>query len=745
MNAINDRSRPTASGPLGRQYSLDPMGPRAMLSLGDGNQPPSVGPVGRPWIPEQPGDQVTESDFKRTTQTRSESESDTGATDSVIRTESDAQTDRANISMANGPTDSNVIPSSSDSAVHSLGERLTQTKSVSKSVAGIADPVIQTGCEVQTDRVNISIANGPTDSSVTPPSSDSGVHSLGEQWENMSANSMNTGSIQTVKTFYGGDTSQIDRKSPQENRKVVFGKKDSMVYSTTDSQNSDIAAMSDFSDDENWSQGELQPSILTVSDDSIKKELNSCDESVPDITTAGVGSISLDPNDKEYWTKFRLLTRQAFMLDNDKLSESSYPDAVKELVIRSRLTMMKLNEGEDMPLEQCEEGETSDYSDSESTTSIYSSVCQHREEDYYDWHYDRAPIVPDITANEAIGRLRNAENNGGQCPTSTEGNDDKADLYSEPGGRARSELSPEKAVMDIHIVSVDCFTDDDITVGMRNLAGVSDTNEYVVMRVSMITAEVSQGHINSDSNDSPGIQDCVSAEREKQDDLLAHMDFKQCEIDSLQKMTGNCFGVCGLTHRLNRLEIDWCWECIDRLIWGYRVSCVVTIVTKNRTVGIDVFIEGSCVYASTRGLEDGPVRPCDVIPVYVWMTEQFKDVLRGSPDSGEFGNETGPVARNGQSVLDLDWLDGHPNRRGGSVITRTDATVTQYCSYMGEIPTEDGARRNRPAVWINVFNIRPVFVRCSNDTDTAWTMGCFLSKGWTDFRLCQGLSEQPSI
>ena len=62
-------------------------------------------------------------------------------------------------------------------------------------------------------------------------------------------------------------------------------------------------------------------------------------------------------------------------------------------------------------------------------------------------------------------------------------------------------------------------------------------------------------------------------------------------------------------------------------MWGYRVSCVVTIVTKNRSVGIDVFTEGSCVYASTRGLEDGPVRPCDVIPVYVWMTEKFKDVL----------------------------------------------------------------------------------------------------------------------
>ena len=192
------------------------MGPRVMSSLGDGNQPPCVGPECRPLIPEQPGDQVSEPDYKRTTQTRSESESDTGAPDSVIQTESEVQTGRLNISMANGPMDSSVIPPSSDSVVHSLGERTTQTKSEAESVAGIPDPVIQTGSKVQTDRVNISMANGLTDSSVTPPSSDSGVHSLVEQWENMSTNSMSTGSIQTVKTFYGGDTSQNKSARKQE-------------------------------------------------------------------------------------------------------------------------------------------------------------------------------------------------------------------------------------------------------------------------------------------------------------------------------------------------------------------------------------------------------------------------------------------------------------------------------------------------------------------------------------------------
>ena len=197
---------------------------------------------------------------------------------------------------------------------------------------------------------------------------------------------------------------------------MVCGNKDSMAYSTTDSPNSDIVAMSDFSDDEDGPQGELRPKILTecVSDDSIKEESINCERSDPDMTTAGVGSKSLDPNDKEYWTKFRLLTRQAFLLDNVKLSESDYPDVVKEVVTRSRLTVIEFNKGEDQPLEQYNEGEMSDDSDVDSTINMYKSKYDHNLEDYRDWHYDRAPIVPDVTADDDIGTVRNADNKDGQ-------------------------------------------------------------------------------------------------------------------------------------------------------------------------------------------------------------------------------------------------------------------------------------------------------------------------------------------
>ena len=135
IHAVDASDWPTAGGPVGRLLSLDPMGPSGMLSLDVYNQPPAVSPVGKPSIPGPMGHPGSEPDCGQTIQPRSESESSTG----------------------------------------------------------VPDPVIQTGSDVQTDRMNIGTANGQTGSSDTPPSSDSGVHSLEEQWENMSTGSLDMG------------------------------------------------------------------------------------------------------------------------------------------------------------------------------------------------------------------------------------------------------------------------------------------------------------------------------------------------------------------------------------------------------------------------------------------------------------------------------------------------------------------------------------------------------------------------
>ena len=129
---------PTAGEPVTRLHSSDPMGPSGMLLRDGYNQPPTVGPVGKPSRP-GPGDQLESiADCGQTIQLRGESE------------------------------DTNKVP----------------------------DPVIQTGSDVQTHIMNTGTAHGQTDPCDTPPSRDSGVHSLEEHWENMSTESLDTTSEQ---------------------------------------------------------------------------------------------------------------------------------------------------------------------------------------------------------------------------------------------------------------------------------------------------------------------------------------------------------------------------------------------------------------------------------------------------------------------------------------------------------------------------------------------------------------------
>ena len=110
--------------PLDRPTSLDPMGPREMLSLGDGIQPASIGPVCRPWTTGQLQIQTGEPDYERSTPTGSESESDAETLHSVIRTEGEVYTGRVNTSVDTGRTEPSEVPFLGDSAMYSLGAQI---------------------------------------------------------------------------------------------------------------------------------------------------------------------------------------------------------------------------------------------------------------------------------------------------------------------------------------------------------------------------------------------------------------------------------------------------------------------------------------------------------------------------------------------------------------------------------------------------------------------------------------------
>ena len=226
-----DPDRPVADGPVGQSFIVGPVGPRRMFSPYELNQPVTVGPVDQPFTTSPVGTHEGEPDCKRTDQI---SESPVGSTE-------------------------------------------------------ILDRVKQTEGPSRTDFAKSGIINEPASSGDTPPSSDSGVHSLGEQWENMSTSSIDMGSEQYNRPTPGNvsgrrvsdsrvppnteededidypwtdcllnkglnDNVYIDIQNKdgriQYNKVTICENESSSVDSGTDGVNSDIGALADFSDDD---------------------------------------------------------------------------------------------------------------------------------------------------------------------------------------------------------------------------------------------------------------------------------------------------------------------------------------------------------------------------------------------------------------------------------------------------------------------------------------------------------------
>ena len=112
--------RPVADGPVGQSFIVGPVGPRRMFSPYELNQPVTVGPVDQPFTTSPVGTHEGEPDCKWTDQI---SESPVGSTeilDRVKQTEGPSRTDFAKSGIVNEPASSGDTPPSSDSGVHSL-------------------------------------------------------------------------------------------------------------------------------------------------------------------------------------------------------------------------------------------------------------------------------------------------------------------------------------------------------------------------------------------------------------------------------------------------------------------------------------------------------------------------------------------------------------------------------------------------------------------------------------------------
>ena len=235
-------------------------------------------------------------------------------------------------------------------------------------------------------------------------------------------------------------------------------------------------------------------------------------------------------------------------------------------------------------------------------------------------------------------------------------------MCSEPDARAKFELSPTRHVVALDKIGVNCITDGDVTVNKGNVAGESDALEDEYIRVSMISVDETRSGTSEHIHNSLGIRDCVITECETQPTWFAYRDSALCKTKSLQISMTYCFGVCGSTNHFYSTDLKWCVECVDRLIWGFLVSCVLSIVTRNRSVGTDVFLGGSDVFVSIWGLLDGLITPCDAMHGCLWRTEDFKDTLHNVM----LGNRAKMISHNipwGEDNCDI-WT-GSINRSDG--------------------------------------------------------------------------------
>ena len=401
--------------------------------------------------------------------------------------------------------------------------------------------------------------------------------------------------------------------------RTEFVVNDHMSFLSTIGHNSDIADMGDFSDEDNehWDEVEtsedVQTEVRTGGVDN--NDSNSCVRSELAQKPTVVIPHCMEIHDEEYWTNFRFQAKQAFKLDNVALAASDFPIAVKELVVKSRVTMQDINDRAERQYEEEEEWKTAGktvkpsffYNDTDRLEDFSIPVS--------DWCRKGSPIVDEEPTKTVFGPVTGSEERRNRYKIA-----DSGDNFRDPDARARSELSQAKSAIAMGYT----FTVDDGAIGIgRNMTGdaVAEENEYI--RVSMISVDEHRTVQSDFKHDSLVIRDCALPECVTQPMLAAYEDLTVCVRESLPSVTTSCFGLCGLTNQFHHADFEWCVECVNRLLWGFIVSCVVSIVGR----GIDVFITGCDVLVSIGARLDGLITPGDAMRLCLWRTEDFKDML----------------------------------------------------------------------------------------------------------------------
>ena len=187
-----DQIQSVADGPVGQYITRSTVGPDGMLSTGDSDQPMAEGPVGQ-YITRSP----VGSDGMLSTCDSDQPVADGPVGPSFIlgpvgprRMCSQCKPDQP---VAVGPVGQSFTPG--PVGLCGIISKCEPNNPIADSPVGsteILDPVDQTERPIQIDIMKIVTTDEPASLVETPPSSYSGIHSWGEQWENMSISTADT-------------------------------------------------------------------------------------------------------------------------------------------------------------------------------------------------------------------------------------------------------------------------------------------------------------------------------------------------------------------------------------------------------------------------------------------------------------------------------------------------------------------------------------------------------------------------
>ena len=432
---------PVTDGPAGLVRTRRPVGDVMLPALQDEVRPSAGGLMGQ--IPDP---------CVQSSPTRNESAMNTEFLPPVIKPEGEALRGRMRPSVVMKRTEPSEVKCSPEVLINTA-----EGSSVSPSIN--QDPIIRTGPDDRTNNMKLDMIKGRSDLSVVSPSSDSGVHSVDEQWDGMSTYSGESDSIQSVKTVYGSVICQTDspvvKLKNMNSREVMdtleerHGDQDSVPSVSTNGHNSDIADMGDFSDEENEQWEEVESSedvqrrygrmvliimlVIAVHARSYLRNLQWLFLITWRFMTKIIGLI------------FASRLNQAFKLDNVALAASDFPVAVKELVVRSRVTMQDINDRAERQYVEQQEWEAGGGGGGTVEPSFFYSDTD-RLEDFTipisDWCHRRSPIVDEEPTKTVFGSVTDPEEMKKMFKIA-----DNVGCYLDPDARARYELSQTKHVI----------------------------------------------------------------------------------------------------------------------------------------------------------------------------------------------------------------------------------------------------------------------------------------------------------